>query len=68
MAGLRFITAGKDQNIVKPAERHTKVYPLAPNHGRDEEVITLRIKPPILSSLPKSLLPISNPSQSAIRA
>jgi hypothetical protein len=41
MAGYRFITAGKDQIIVKlPLRGYTKVYPLAQIMAWDEEVIT----------------------------
>jgi hypothetical protein len=41
MAGYRFITAGKDQIIVKlPLRGYTKVYPIAQIMAWDEEVIT----------------------------
>lgn len=41
MAGYRFITAGKDQIIVKlPLRGYTKVYPLTQIMAWDEEIIT----------------------------
>ena len=41
MAGYRFITAGKDQIIVKlPLRGYTKVYPIAQIIAWDEEIIT----------------------------
>lgn len=41
MAGYRFITAGRDQIIVKlPLRGYTKVYPIAQIIAWDEEIIT----------------------------
>ena len=41
MAGYRFITAGRDQIIVKlPLRGYTKIYPIAQIIAWDEEIIT----------------------------
>jgi hypothetical protein len=64
MAGYRFITAGKDQIIVKlPLRGYTKVYPIAQIIAWDEEIITAnkrQFKQLTIAFIDKQSISVSN--------
>ncbi len=64
MAGYRFITAGRDQIIVKlPLRGYTKVYPIAQIIAWDEEIITAnkrQFKQLTIAFIDKQSISVSN--------